>query len=280
MLARPIYVRRRSISPHEDWHLPTLTKREAAVDLIIVVVFAGAIGMVGGEFLVGVLISWLEPGLLKQQVPTFPLWAMQLAKGFWLIMVLGVAYFICRLRGLSLVVFGWPMKRDTLKKHSVATLIALVAVGVAWAFSAVVAVGLLMLFPHMFEEVMADKSQALGIIPRGTWYEMAVLMGTVGLQEELLFRGMLLPYLRKLSGSWLIAVMISCAVFAVLHFPQGTLAIIQIEFLALAFAIVYIKTRSMIAVVFAHFLFNFLQIVLILPAVEYSMGAAEQAAVF
>ena len=86
-----------------------------------------------------------------------------------------------------------------------------------------------------------------------------VLLVAVASYEELLFRGLLLTLLRRVSGSWIIAVAISSAMFGLLHFHQGTMAIVQITGLAVVLSLAFIGTRSLLAVVVAHFVFDFVQ---------------------
>lgn len=268
VVARPVYIRRRRYLPYEDWNLPTVPWWQALIDFLFIVLVTGLGGIIAGEVLSGYLVSLVDPESLQGDMAVFPEWAVQFAKGFWLAAILLSAWFVLWRHQLSPVVFGWPHRTDKFMKHFGATLLALLAAGMAWAFSTVVAGVLLISFPGLAEGDLQNRLDTLNQIPRSTWYMNAVLMLIVGMQEELLFRGMILPYLRRLSGSWVIAVMVSTLIFALAHFPQGAIAVIQIEFLALAFALVYLWTRSLVAVVMAHFLFNFVQIQIILPLME------------
>lgn len=247
--------------------MPTVSWLGALIDLLLILFVGLFLGMLGGELLAGGLMLLLVPMPEDPASFVIPGWAAQVAKGVWLGIVLAIAYYLQQRRDVSPTVFGWPRKRDSLGWHVLATMIALGATVAAWAFSAVLVVGIMMAAPHMMEDTAQSRIEFMSMIPRESWYSSMVLMLLVATQEELLFRGLLLPYLRRLSGSWLIAVMISCLIFAVLHYQQGVLGIIQIELLALAFAIVYITTRSLIAVIMAHFLFNFIQIQFIAPLI-------------
>ena len=60
-------------------------------------------------------------------------------------------------------------------------------------------------------------------------------------------------------GSWSAAIVISSAIFAVLHFDQGWIGVIQIMGVGTVFAVFFVLSRSLSAVVIAHFTFNFLQ---------------------
>jgi len=266
--ARPIYLRRRLYAPEEDWHLPTVSWGAAFVDLLLIVLFAGLIGFVGGHLLVTGLVSLYQPPSDPAEPQSMPIWAAQLVTAFWLMTILLTVWFILKRHGLSPVVFGWPARGETVRQHLFAILLALGVGGLAWFVSAMVAAALIAVFPGLIEGDLQDRFQTLNQIPRGTLTQNAVLMLLVGIQEELLFRGLLLPYMRRLTNSWTIAIMVSTLIFALAHLPYGVIAVIQIEFLALAFALVYVWTRSLIAVAMAHFMFDFVQISIILPLIE------------
>lgn len=97
-----------------------------------------------------------------------------------------------------------------------------------------------------------------------------LLLAAVAVHEELLFRGLLLTYLRRVTGRWWSAVAITSLLFAALHFPQGWLAMVQIAGLALVLCGLFIASRSLLAVMLAHFLFDLcqMQIVRLLPDVQ------------
>jgi membrane protease YdiL (CAAX protease family) len=97
-----------------------------------------------------------------------------------------------------------------------------------------------------------------------------VLMVGVAIGEELLFRGLLLTYVRRLSGSWVVAVAVTSFLFGVLHIPQGLLAVAQITGMAAVLGVFFILSRSLLAVIVAHFLFNLIQVQLmsLLPELQ------------
>ncbi len=99
-----------------------------------------------------------------------------------------------------------------------------------------------------------------------------LLLVAVAINEEIIFRGLLLPYLRRVLGSWWSAGLISAMIFAALHIPQqGMLGGgIQIFAIGVVLSVFFILSRSLLAVTFAHLLFDFLQFQLIrvLPDLE------------
>jgi membrane protease YdiL (CAAX protease family) len=87
--------------------------------------------------------------------------------------------------------------------------------------------------------------------------EALALLSAVAIHEELLFRGVLLPFARRALGSWWAAVGATSLLFAALHFPQGALAVGQIFVISLVLSCVFVGSRSLPAVMIAHFLFDF-----------------------
>jgi membrane protease YdiL (CAAX protease family) len=87
----------------------------------------------------------------------------------------------------------------------------------------------------------------------------SVLLVAVAIHEELLFRGLLLPLFRRATGRWWSAVVITSAIFGALHFPQGWVAMIQITGVSIVLSVFFVVSRSLLAVILAHFLFDFAQ---------------------
>lgn len=128
----------------------------------------------------------------------------------------------------------------------------------------IVMVLVLSLIPGLAEELRSNPEQIMQWMPRLSIAGYLGLAVTVGFHEELLFRGFLMPRLRRLTGSWLAAVLLSGALFTLLHMgEQRTAAMIPIAMLSFIFSIVTIITRSLIPSVVAHALFDFMQFVFI-----------------
>jgi uncharacterized protein len=95
---------------------------------------------------------------------------------------------------------------------------------------------------------------------------LAVLLVTVvAVAEETIFRGYLLLRFLPLLRSTPAAVLLSSAIFAVGHGYEGSAGLVTIGLMGVAFALVYLWRRSLIAPILMHFLQDFLSIVL-LPA--------------
>jgi membrane protease YdiL (CAAX protease family) len=80
----------------------------------------------------------------------------------------------------------------------------------------------------------------------------------IGYYEELIFRGILMTRLRRVTGSWALAVIGNSAVFIPLHLmDQAAAALLAVASLSLIFSIVTIWRRSLVPAILAHALFDF-----------------------
>jgi membrane protease YdiL (CAAX protease family) len=125
----------------------------------------------------------------------------------------------------------------------------------------VVAITIVVLYyPELEKDDLARRIEFLKLMPANSTLEILLLLIPVAIEEELLFRGLLIPYLHRVGCTWTVAILISTAVFAVLHFNQGWLGIIQVFGVGAVLGTCFVLTRSLLAVVLAHFVFDFLQL--------------------
>jgi len=168
-----------------------------------------------------------------------------------------VAYFVLRHR-LRPATFG--LRTDRLGRQVLWGLAALGAMYVVLLLSVAVIVPLCHLFPVLEEDAMrrVEFAQAL---PTESLPATIALLLAVAIHEEALFRGLLLPYVRRVLGSWWWAGLCSTLLFAALHAPeQGLLAAgVQILGIGVVLTVFFIVSRSLLSVALAHLLFNFLQ---------------------
>lgn len=87
------------------------------------------------------------------------------------------------------------------------------------------------------------------------------LLLVVAVAEETVFRGYLLRRLSQASGSRMLAVALSTVIFAFGHTYQGTLGIVAVATIGLAFALIYLWRGSLVAPVVMHFIQNFLGLI-------------------
>jgi membrane protease YdiL (CAAX protease family) len=162
---------------------------------------------------------------------------------------------------LGLPAAAWGLRIGSLKHEALWTL-ATIGLGIgAWIAGTVIVAALIFLFPALLEDIQ-QRAKFLGELPLDHLGFAAVLMVVVALQEELLFRALLVPVLKGLTRSWILAVVLSSALFGSLHFAQGVLAIPQTMLLALAYGTAFVLSRSIIPVVAAHFFHNYTMVLL------------------
>lgn len=95
-----------------------------------------------------------------------------------------------------------------------------------------------------------------------------VLVTTVALAEETIFRGYLILRLEASTGSRRAALLLSALIFSFGHGYEGSAGVITVGLMGLAFALVYVWRGSLIAPVVMHFLQDFVT-VLLLPLVRH-----------
>ncbi len=114
----------------------------------------------------------------------------------------------------------------------------------------------------MMEQMRENATRIQAVVPRLHPIGFLAVAATVGLYEEVLFRGFLMPRLRRATGSWTAALIISTAVFTALHSADQTApALIMVAILSLVFSLVTIWRRSLLPAIVAHTLFDFSQFV-------------------
>ncbi len=233
-----------TINPLE---LPTLTRRAAVLDLSLV-----ALVLVVAPFGFQILAS-----LSISEDVTFDLSVLALRKWFDAGLAAGVAAYLLRRNGLGGAAFGWQFAQPGRQ-------LGWAAAGLAgiygYMFATVLAIlALLVTFP----ELQGDLMRRVGMLKEMPLHDIRktlVLLIPVAIHEELVFRGLLLPYLRRLTGRWTTAVAISAVVFGLLHMTsQGVLGSLQIIGLGIILSVVFVVSRSLPAVILVHFAFDFLQ---------------------
>ncbi|TWT44702.1 CAAX amino terminal protease self- immunity [Phycisphaerae bacterium RAS1] len=148
-------------------------------------------------------------------------------------------------------------------------LAALACVYAAMIGFAIFVIPLINAFPQMQRD-LAHRVEFVQMVPVSNVGMAALLMAAVAIHEEVLFRGLLIPLLARVLRSKTAAVMASSALFGALHITQGFMATVQIGFVGAALGICFVASRSLPAVIVAHFLFNLLQLQLmrLLPSAE------------
>lgn len=91
---------------------------------------------------------------------------------------------------------------------------------------------------------------------------MTLMMVRAGIVEEICYRGYLLERLEKINGHWAVYVLLPAVFFGLLHYTQGPRGMLIAFAVGLVMALAYRKTRDLKANIIAHFLIDFISIVL------------------
>jgi membrane protease YdiL (CAAX protease family) len=102
-------------------------------------------------------------------------------------------------------------------------------------------------------------------------WAMAITVLRAGVTEELFYRGYALTRLESLTGSKWLAVILTVIPFALFHYRQGPAGIMIAGAAAVVLSVIYLKRRSLPAVMLAHFSVDFIPNVL-LPLIGVEPG--------
>ena len=141
-------------------------------------------------------------------------------------------------------------------------LVGLGALVVAYVLIYAIMLPLAFAWPGAIDQMQENVWRIRRVMPDLNPAGFLAVAATVGVYEELLFRGFLMTRLRRGLGSWTGSVMISTAVFTSLHgMDQTPAALVLITVLSLVFSAVTIWRRSIVPAIVAHALWDFSQFV-------------------
>ena len=240
------------VRPPSPLELPALSRRSAALDL-------GLIALVALVVPYGVrLVLLFTAADVSVDELAIPLLTVQ--KWFDVALAAGLTLYVVLRHALPPTSFGLRHERPL---GQLSWSLAGVAAAYGWLVATMLLLGfLMMLFPKVKDAVL-ERRELLGLMPVHNLLATVLLLVPVAVHEELLFRGLLLPYLRRALGHWPAAIVVSSSVFAVLHFDQGWVGVLQVFGLGIVFSLIFLGSRSLLAVIVAHFLFDFAQFQLI-----------------
>jgi len=90
-----------------------------------------------------------------------------------------------------------------------------------------------------------------------------LLVAVVAVVEETIFRGYLILRFRAVTGNLSFAVILSTTIFTLGHNYEGGAGMATIAVLGLLFTALYLSTRSLIASIVVHFLFDLVPVVVV-----------------
>jgi len=259
--ARPIF----SGPAGRALELLSLSRGQAALDLSLTLLVALVVPF--GLHLAVLLVADGDPsGTLD--------WAAPVHKWLDALLLVGLAaYFVYR-HNLPAAAFG--MRADRPVRQALWAIPTLGAVYAAF-ITMMVVVGVLILLCPELQQDLEQRIRFMKLLPLEDWSFTVLLMVPVAIHEEMLFRGLLIPLLRRVGCGWIGAVLLSSAIFALLHVTQGWLGVIQIFGVGAALGLFFVLSRSLLAVMIAHLLFNLFQLQLmrlLFPWLENLSGSS------
>lgn len=199
--------------------------------------------------------------LLSRERPELPTvdWSIAVAKWLEAVLVVGIlCYFVFR-QGNPAAAHG--LRADRCGRQLGWGVLAWIGIYVYILATMLAFAALLMATSDAQAEIQKRVEFAKKLPLYDPWL-MLVLLSAVAIHEELLFRGLLLPLLRRATGRWWAAIGLSSVLFGVLHFPQGWIAALQITGVSIVLSLFFIASRSVSSVILAHFLFDYCQMLL------------------
>lgn len=185
--------------------------------------------------------------------PVIKLGLSPITKWLQALLVMALAVFFASRHRLSAATFGLRMDR-----YGTQAGWGLVAFAVTYVYLLGSGLVILPFLEHLADDI-SSRTEMFKHLPHKSVLGTLMLLVPVALNEEILFRGLLLPYLRRVTGAWWAAVLISSSIFGLLHLMQGVVGALQITGVSIIWSIFFIRTRSLTTVVIAHVLFDFAQ---------------------
>lgn len=105
--------------------------------------------------------------------------------------------------------------------------------------------------------------------PVWNWIDLTFGLLMVGICEELIFRGFLHTFINRYTENLCVIVVISSVAFGLIHWSLGLHVVLITSTIGAVFMMVYLKTRSLPAIMLAHFAINFIDFAGIIPKVIF-----------
>lgn len=142
--------------------------------------------------------------------------------------------------------------------------LGLAAVVVAYGLIALTMFTLWWVWPDVSREMEENARRIMGFVPRLKPWQFLPFAGLIGVYEELVFRGFLMPRVRRALGGWTWAVLITTFLFTGLHaIEQTRAALVIVLVLSLLFSGLTVWRRSIVPAVVAHAVFDLSQFLLL-----------------
>jgi membrane protease YdiL (CAAX protease family) len=102
-------------------------------------------------------------------------------------------------------------------------------------------------------------------VPVWNWIDLTLGLLLVGIFEELIFRGFMHTFISRYTTNSFAIVTISSVAFGLIHWSLGMHAVLITSTVGAVFMIAYLKTRSLPAIMLAHFAINFIDFAGLVP---------------
>lgn len=243
----------RAVSPLE---LSDLTRRQALAGLLVTVLLALFTLLVLPEL---VYLGWVlaeradRPEWAPPQEPFIVVLKLACA-------ALSAATLLVLARGLHVPLRAFGLHRRRFGRQLLLSAPTLIAI-----YCAMLVIGLTLFFFFMGdnpEEELRHRVEFVQSLGFSNPLLIVVTMIFVAIHEEIVFRGLLLPFLRRTGLPWWIAIGLASTLFGILHLPQGWTAALQITGVAVVLSVAFVLTRSLITVIVAHALFDLMGVTL------------------
>lgn len=248
-------------NPETEFLLPAISARDALTDLLLFTVLFVPLMLVGEILMISIYDAIAEGSFADEAARESALRRSILVPAIlWRVILSAIiAYWLVRRRGLTLRGVGLAWGR-----WWVDLLVGLGAFGVIAFGTILFSILIPVLFPDLDREFQRNTELILDAVPKIPFWALGPFSLAIGFYEELLFRGLLMPRLRRATGSWVLAVILTTAVFSVLHLAdQAAAALLAICALSLIFSIITIWRRSLVPAIVAHTLFDWGMFILI-----------------
>jgi membrane protease YdiL (CAAX protease family) len=182
---------------------------------------------------------WIAPGA------TMP--AMLVREAVWWLYAVAVILWLLDEEGLPVSSIG--LRRPTWKTLWLALFAFVLLLAVFVIQQAVI-------IPMFHLDGSMANAQRAAMLKTPYWYRVLLVL-RAAVVEEILFRGYLIEKVRQVTGSWLLAVLVSVLAFTCAHLSSwGAVHLIAVGGAAVILAVFYVWKRDLPANMIAHFLID------------------------
>jgi len=178
-------------------------------------------------------------------------WVLAAERGVLSLVTVLILWVLLRKNGQSFATVG--VRTDRLPWALLGGMLAYVNI-IGYMLAVMLTVSLL--WPGAIGAMQQAQERNIERMPEMGLAAAAVFSLMVAINEELLFRGFVITRLRSLTRSWWASVLITSAVFAAMHIPQGWLPVLLIFGLSIILGFWMIWRGNVLVPIVAHMLFD------------------------